>query len=169
MLAVIWWMKVDIGVDAVDLLSGHHLALSDLFARHQEALVDRRWVDAARLLQDYEQCLLRHIDFEERHLLSRADAAGNARWPSRVYRAEHRRIQQLLRKAADRLTRARGSEITPAVLISLLDEERTLKHLVEHHHEREEKALFVELRDAGALYGEGNAAGGTGRVRAFTD
>jgi hypothetical protein len=32
------------------------------------------------------------------------------------------------------------------VLISLLDEERTLKHLLEYHHEREEKALFGELR-----------------------
>lgn len=151
-------MNVDFEVDAVQLLLGHHVALGDLFARHQEALVGRRWAEAARLLEEYEQSLLRHIDFEEQHLLSRSDAVGNARWPSAVYRAEHRRIEQLLRKAADRLSRARGSEITPAVLISLLDEERTLKHLLEHHHEREEKALFVELRDAGAPSRDGGAA-----------
>ncbi len=147
---------MDLDVDPVDLLLGHHLALGDLFAQHQEALVDRRWAEAAQLLEQYEQSLLRHIDFEEQHLLSRCDAVGNARWPSAVYRAEHRRIEQLLRKAADRLTRARAAEITPTVLVSLLDEERTLKHLVEHHHEREEKALFVELRRAGSLSREGD-------------
>lgn len=124
-------------VDAVDLLSGHHLALGDLFARHQEALLDRRWADAARLLEEYEQGLLR-------------------------------RIEQLLRKAADRLTCARGSEITPSILISLLDEERTLKHLVQHHHEREEKALFLELRGAGALSSEGNAGARNVHVGAST-
>lgn len=144
---------MDIGIDSIDVLLGDHLALGDLFSRHQEALVERRWTEAARLLEEYEQRLLRHIDFEEQHLLSRADVLGNARWPSTVYVAEHRRIGQLLRKAADRLTRARASEMTSAVLISLLDEERTLKHLLEHHHEREEKALFVELRGAGPLSG----------------
>lgn len=155
-------------VDAVDLLSGHHLALGDLFARHQEALLDRRWADAARLLEEYEQGLLRHIDFEERYMLPPSGGGANARWPSRVYRAEHRRIEQLLRKAADRLTCARGSEITPSILISLLDEERTLKHLVQHHHEREEKALFLELRGAGALSSEGNAGARNVHVGAST-
>jgi hemerythrin-like domain-containing protein len=142
---------VDFDVDVIQLLLGHHLALSDLFARHQEALVERRWTEAARLLDEYGQSLLRHIDFEERNLLPRCDAVGSARWSSAVYRAEHRRIEQLLCKATDRLRHARESEITPAVLISLLDEERTLKHLIEHHHEREEKALFVELRGEAAL------------------
>lgn len=132
----------------VDRLRGQHFSLGDLFARHQEALVDRRWAEAARLLGEYGQRLLEHIDFEERHLLPRCDVVGPARWPSAVYRAEHRRIEQLLRKAADRLTHARGSAATSAVLISLLDDERTLKRLLEHHHEREEQALFVELRDA---------------------
>lgn len=110
--------------------------------------MDRRWAEAQRLLEEYEQSLLEHIDLEERHLLPHCDELGNARWPSTVYRAEHRRIEQLVRKAADRLTRARGSEITPSVLIALLDDERTLKHLLEHHHEREEQALFIEVRAA---------------------
>lgn len=141
-------MSTVLDESAVGLLLRQHTVLSDLFARHQEALVDRRWAEAVRLLEEYEESLLSHIRFEERNLLPRCDAMGGVQWPGAVYKAEHRRIEQLLHRAADRLTRARGSEISPAVLVSLLDEERTLKRLVEHHHEREEKALFVELRDA---------------------
>lgn len=141
-------MSTVLDESAVGLLLRQHTVLSDLFARHQEALVDRRWAEAVRLLEEYEESLLSHIRFEERNLLPRCNAMGGVQWPGAVYKAEHRRIEQLLRRAADRLTRARGSEISPAVLVSLLDEERTLKRLVEHHHEREEKALFVELRDA---------------------
>ena len=141
-------MSTVLDESAVGLLLRQHTVLSDLFARHQEALVDRRWAEAVRLLEEYEESLLSHIRFEERNLLPRCNAMGGVQWPGAVYKAEHRRIEQLLRRAADRLTRARGSEISPAVLVSLLDEERTPKRLVEHHHEREEKALFVELRDA---------------------
>lgn len=162
---MIEWTQMDF---SVDLLRGQHLSLGDLFACHQEALVDRRWAEAARLLEEYGQRLLEHIDFEERHLLPRCDSAGHARWPAAVYRAEHRRIEQLLRKAADRLTRARGAAVTSAVLITLLDEERTLKRLLEHHHEREEQALFMELSAASGadLPGAGiEAAASKGRGR----
>ncbi len=141
---------MDCDTDPVERLLGQHIALGDLFARHQEALVERRWADAARLLEEYEQSLRSHIDLEERQLLPRCGARGEARWPRAVYQAEHRRIEQLLRKAAERLRHAQGSGISSRRLIWLLDEERTLKHLLEHHHEREEKALFVELRGATA-------------------
>ncbi len=153
---------MDLECDPIDLLLEQHQALSDLFARHQEALVDRRWAEAGRLLEEYERNLMRHIRLEEHHLLSRCDTVEDARWPGAVYRAEHRRIEQLLRKAGDRLNRARACEITPAVLISLLDEERTLKHLVDHHHEREEKALFLELRGTAVC----KAAGSLGDLAA---
>lgn len=33
------------------------------------------------------------------------------------------------------------------MLIDLLDKERTLKHVVQHHQEREEKGLFTELHE----------------------
>lgn len=136
------------GTAVIDLLVQQHLTFADAFARHQEALLERRWVEAARLLASYGDKLRQHIDLEERYLLSQwAEACGAGHWPAEVYRAEHRRIEQLLGKAEERLRRARAGVITPAVLISLLDEERTLKRLIEHHHEREEKALFAHLRD----------------------
>lgn len=137
---------MDTGTDLLDLLLAQHGALADLFASHQEALLDRRWTEAARLLKDYDRGLRRHIELEEEHLLPHCEHSHGMRWPANVYRAEHRRIEQLLHKAAERLAIARCRGITPAVLILLLDEERSLKHLLEHHHEREEKGLFGELR-----------------------
>jgi hypothetical protein len=70
------------------------------------------------------------------------------RWPPQVYRAEHRRIEQLLARTGERLRREGHLGITAAALIGILDEERTLKRLIEHHHEREETALFSEVRRA---------------------
>jgi hemerythrin-like domain-containing protein len=137
---------MDSDVDPLDLLLEQHDTLVDLFASHQEALLDRRWTEAAGLLEEYDRRLRRHMRVEEEHLLSRCEHAQAVRWPAKVYRAEHRRIEQLMERAAEHLTNAQRREITPAVLLSLLDEERTLKHLVEHHHEREEKGLFGELR-----------------------
>lgn len=143
-------MSTDLDDTAVALLLRHHGVLGDLFASHQQALVDRRWAQAARLLEEYEQGLLSQIHFEERHLLPRCEAIGGAQRPRAIYKAEHRRIEQLLREAADRLACTLGSEITPAILASLLDEERTLKRLMEHHREREERVLTQELSAATA-------------------
>jgi hemerythrin-like domain-containing protein len=122
-----------------------HLAFGDLFARHQEALLDRRLEDAARMLEEYGERLRTHIALEERALLPKCGSHGSSRWPPEVYRAEHRRIEQLLEEARERLQREARRGITAAALIAILDEERTLKRLVEHHHEREETALFTEV------------------------
>jgi len=131
--------------DPVGLLLEQHLAFGDLFARHQEALLDRRLEDGTRLLEEYSEHLRAHIAVEEQALLPKCGGNGSSRWPPEVYRAEHRRIEQLLEKARARLRREARQGITAAALIALLDEERTLKRLVEHHHEREETALFAEV------------------------
>lgn len=120
--------------------------------------MDRRWAEAAQRLLEYEQRLRAHIEFEERHLLPHC-RGGRSRWAPEVYLAEHRRIEQLLRKALDRLARASRSETTAAAIVALLDGEHTLKHVVEHHHEREEKGL---LQDAGWVSADAATAGGSG-------
>lgn len=138
-------MDLETNADPIGLLLQQHLDFGDLFAQHQAALLDRRFADAARLLEEYGERLRAHIAFEERCLLPQCATRGSARWPPEVYRAEHRRIEQLLEKAGEHLQREARRGITAAVLISILDEERTLKRLVEHHHEREESALFGEI------------------------
>lgn len=140
---------MDTSFDPLEFLLEQHVAFADLFAHHQEALLDRRFEDATRLFEEYGERLREHIALEERCLLPRCAALGSVRWPPAVYRAEHRRIEQLLAKTGGRLRCDGRRGITASTLISILDEERTLKRLVEHHHEREEMALFSELR-AGA-------------------
>lgn len=128
-------------------LTREHASLDRLFARHQEALVNRSWAQAARLLETYGKHLQRHILIEEQLLLPQCETVGaKPRWKAEVYRVEHRRIELLLGKNRERLAHARRRGMTATVLIALLDAERTLKHLLEHHHEREEMALFAELR-----------------------
>ena len=138
-------MSLVTSADPVGLLLEQHLAFGGLFARHQEALLDRRLEDGTRLLEEYSEHLRAHIAVEEQALLPKCGGNGSSRWPPEVYRAEHRRIEQLLEKARARLRREARQGITAAALIALLDEERTLKRLVEHHHEREETALFAEV------------------------
>lgn len=136
-----------LSLDPFSILSDEHALLVRLFARHQEALVNRSWARAARLLENYGKHLQCHIAIEERILLPQCDRLqAPPRWEAKVYRAEHRRIESLLAKNCARLVHARRRGMTATALIALLDEEKTLKHLLEHHHEREEMALFVELR-----------------------
>ncbi|MGH8299759.1 MAG: hemerythrin domain-containing protein [Steroidobacteraceae bacterium] len=144
-------MSLETSADPIGLLLEEHLAFGDLFARHQEALLDRRFDEAASLLEAYTERLRAHIAYEESCVLPQCASRGDARWPPEVYRAEHRRIEQLLAKASDRLRGDARGGITTAALISMLDEERTLKRLVEHHHEREEAALFQEVYRAGCV------------------
>ncbi len=132
--------------DPIGLLLQQHIELEDLFARHQEALLERRWEEATRLLEEYCGYLRCHIELEEQYLLPHCAHIETPRWPIEVYRAEHRRIEQLLRKAAQRLDRGRRGHGTARTIISLLDRERTIKDLIEHHHERERQGLFEELR-----------------------
>jgi hemerythrin-like domain-containing protein len=134
--------------DPFRILRHEHATLGQLFLLHQEMLVNRAWARAARLLSRYRQQLARHIRIEEQLLLPYCgDATPDAtRWDAQVYVAEHRRLEELVGNAAARLTVIRRRGVTPAMLIKLLDQEKTVKHLMQHHHEREARGLFDELR-----------------------
>ena len=134
--------------DPFETLCEQHAQLAQMFAYHQEALLDRDWSAAAKLLGSYRERLYRHMEIEERFVLDAAPvpAATPERWTMQVYRAEHRRITLYLEKLDEWLTRAQADGAPAGMLIGLLDRERTLKHLLEHHHHREEMALFTELR-----------------------
>lgn len=135
--------------DPVTTLADEHVALAQLFARHQEALVTRAWARAARLLDHYRKRLQYHIQLEEHYLLPYCvEERAPGRWQAHVYIAEHRRLEELLSKAGKRLAVARRRGVTAAALIALLDEEKTLKHVVEHHYQREEISLFTVLRQS---------------------
>lgn len=129
------------------MLLREHKAVTNLFRRHQETLLARDWARAARLLACYQKRLATHIRLEDELLLPYANTAGDRklRWDAHVYMVEHRKLLELTCELDNKLATARRRGITPAMLIDLLDEEMTLKHVFEHHHEREEKGLFEEL------------------------
>ncbi|MGH8279194.1 MAG: hemerythrin domain-containing protein [Gammaproteobacteria bacterium] len=135
--------------DPIDALQQEHLALQKMFALHQEALVTRAWARAAHLLEHYQKRFARHVELEERFLLPYCPKEKTAaQWPASVYTSEHRRAEEFLQKAAAQLALARRRGVKPSALIALLDHEKTFKGLIEHHDEREEKALFCLLREA---------------------
>ena len=139
-------MRAMLSFDPFAALADEHAALTQLFARHQAALVTRAWARAARLLDSHRKRLAQHIELEERYLLPYClrEKLPN-QWPTRVYSAEHQRIQELASKLSARFAKLRRRGVTSAALIALLDEEKTLKHILEHHHAREEMALFANL------------------------
>ncbi|MGH8396743.1 MAG: hemerythrin domain-containing protein [Gammaproteobacteria bacterium] len=138
-----------LSIDPITALSNEHKELTHLFARHQEALVTRAWARAARLLSQYQKRLLYHIGLEERYLLPYcAEEKAGGHWRAHVYIAEHRRLEELLRKTSTRLAVARRRGVSSMALIALMDEEKTLKHVAQHHHQREDMALFESLRES---------------------
>ncbi|WHZ18073.1 MAG: hypothetical protein OJF55_000222 [Rhodanobacteraceae bacterium] len=106
----------------------------------------------ARLrLRRWREALTRHIDIEENRLLPHVP--GDARWAARVYRLEHERIAQLADAYAARLDVVAGhpprsERSRREAILLLLDAVHPLRHLLEHHHQREETALAKELPDA---------------------
>ena len=134
--------------DPFTILKHEHTKLDRLFLLHQEMLVNRSWVRAMRLLEVYQQRLAAHIHIEDHVLLPYcvAGSTGAVRWEARVYTAEHRRLEELVDKARAHLAAIRRRGVKSAMLIGLLDEEKTVKNVLEHHHEREEKGLYDELR-----------------------
>ena len=129
------------------ILKQEHAVIDRLFQSHQEMLLDRSWAKALRLLEHYQQLLESHIEFEDSILLPDCitDSIEPVRWKARVYLAEHRGVEELVNEARTRLVTIRRRGIKSSMLIELLDQERTVKHVLEHHHEREEKGIYDEL------------------------
>lgn len=103
---------------------------------------------ARQRLRHWRQALARHIDVEEIQLLPHV--REDARWPARVYHLEHVRIALLADAYAARLAAAaeyppRSERSRREVTLLLLDAIHPLRHLLEHHHQREEMALAREL------------------------
>jgi len=113
--------------------------------QHLEAQLHAHLLDVAgadferarQRLQRWRRALARHIAIENDRLLPHLPAG--ARWPARLYLAEHERIELLADEYAQRLGARRQAVLT------LLDAAHPLRHLIEHHHQREEMALAHEL------------------------
>lgn len=128
------------------LIQEDHSFMEETFLLHQEALLEKNLPLALQLLTLFEQQISHHILFENNHLLPlHQECVTEPRWGSHVYEAEHKKIISLLRGIQQQLQTLINSSFDRRDIIELLDQEKTLKGVIEHHEEREESALLPEL------------------------
>jgi hypothetical protein len=131
-------------------LTACHHQLNELFLLHQEALLQGHLGNAASILSSYESCHALHMQFEDDILLPKyADLEKQGKWDATLYQQEHHKISGLYGKIEQGLKCMAGQSLDPSQLrrniIHLLDREKSYKGLCEHHQEREETSLLVEL------------------------
>lgn len=134
----------------VTLIHQQHNELRELFARHQEALIQGELHEAIEWLENYDILQRAHMQIEESYLFPEfANIKHNSKWDVSLYEKEHIKIKQLYISIVDELTRLSEQQQDESQrrrdIIALLDKQKTLKGLNEHHAEREEEAMLKEL------------------------
>ncbi|MEZ5605871.1 MAG: hypothetical protein R3E52_01755 [Burkholderiaceae bacterium] len=131
-----------------NLFEREHQRMDALLQAHLLDVVAGDFKSARRRLARWRLALARHIDIEQTRLLPHVPA--DARWDARVYRLEHERITLLADEYAAQVQAAaaralQGQQARRLAVLGLLDAAHALRHLLEHHHQREEMALAHEL------------------------
>ncbi|QHS10682.1 hypothetical protein [Sinimarinibacterium sp. NLF-5-8] len=132
----------------LNLFEREHARLDDLLRAHLLDVAGADFVQAQTGFETWLAATQRHIEIEESQLF--AAIPQGARWQAKVYTLEHARIVKLAQAYAEKLARvvaqppqsARGARVATLMLI---DAAHTLRHVLEHHHLREEDALAHEL------------------------
>ncbi|MBS0506013.1 MAG: hypothetical protein JSR53_01385 [Proteobacteria bacterium] len=125
-----------------------HERLDAQLQAHLLDVVGADFTSALQRLQGWRRELARHIAIENTRLLPHVPEG--ARWAARVYLLEHERIALLADEYEQRVQAVLASpprdELARrrAVLV-LLDAAHALRHVLEHHHEREHQGLALEL------------------------
>lgn len=127
------------------LVALFHREIDDTLLLHQEALLLADHALASEAFALVQAQLRAHIEVEDRLLLPLAPQVRE-RFAPGVYAAEHGKILALLDATAGRLAALDVAD--RRAVIALLDQERVLKNVVEHHETREEQGLLPGL-DAG--------------------
>lgn len=152
-----------------------HREREELLLLHQEALIEQDLALALARYEEFLLLLRAHVGMENRDVLPLHAQVQQPRWRTQVYALEHDKILELAEMLHERLRKATtdpavmfcGEETRPHAgnaaaaalddvvadpgparrrwIIRLLDDERTLKNVLEHHEEREEKGLLPEL------------------------
>jgi Hemerythrin HHE cation binding domain len=153
----------------VEIIHQQHLQLRELFALHQEALLQGQFDNAISWLEKFYVCQKAHMQIEENYLFPEFTKIDrSSKWDVSLYEKEHKKIMHLHKSVADDLNWLSEQELDDSQrrrnIIALLDKEKTLKGLNEHHEDREEEAMLKEL-DAYMDVG-GRAESGTEAERA---
>lgn len=133
------------------LTEDHHRLMDKVLALHREALLIQNLNTASELLSLFDELLTSHIEVEDKIIFPLLDKhAIQSRWQSTLYYKEHEKISSMLasvkQKSID-LTDKQGRDLRREILL-LLDYEKSFKGVLEHHTEREERALLPDLDNA---------------------
>lgn len=146
-----------------------HRRLATQFREHLLAVAGGSFILARQHVQRWRRALARHMQIEDTRLLPHVPAG--ARWSARLYRLEHERITALADVYAARVDAVsenppRDERSRREAILALLDAAHALRHLLEHHHQREEMALAMELpaalQEAAWGHGDGRNRSGEG-------
>lgn len=125
-----------------------HERIEGMLTAHLLDVVGGDFAQARTRLVQWRAALDEHIRIENHELLPHVPAG--ARWAARVYLLEHERISSLADDYAQRLQRVLEQPPLDELArrrasLYLLDAAHALRHVIEHHHEREHTALAQEL------------------------
>ncbi len=131
----------------LDAIKSQHQWLTELFTLAQEALIEKQCKLAFDIFATFSKVQQTHLSFENNHLLPKLALVEDCKWPHTLYLHEHNKIEQLLAKALANIKlgyHLNGSEYR-RWLIATLDDQKTLKGVLEHHEAREEQGMLQEL------------------------
>ncbi len=125
-----------------------HTHIEAMLTQHLLDVVGGDFVQAQQQFVRWFAALQQHIAIENEQLLPHVPEG--ARWAAKVYRLEHDRIALLADEYAQRLQLVLDKPPVDALAqrrasLYLLDAIHALRHVIEHHHEREHTALAHEL------------------------
>ncbi|MFO1516757.1 MAG: hemerythrin domain-containing protein [Lysobacterales bacterium] len=131
-----------------------HAALETQLLAVLDALIALRPARAAAAFARFAALLDAHLFAEESELLPRLAALPAPRWAPALYLAEHAKLRQLCARYTQTLAGAAARTPATAALrrrqaLDLIDALHPLRHVLEHHQQREEQGLLAELEAAG--------------------
>jgi len=124
-----------------------HSDLESMFLTHQRALLRFEFPKALELLNDYERCLLVHMQDEENILIpiyeqqAVVERGGNAR----LLLDDHKRMCSILELFKEQIELLTTDDEPDTRLLMLLDREAFYKRLCTHHDMREQQYLYPKL------------------------
>ena len=129
------------------LLEHYHERLNECLLLQQDALIDKDITLALQLFCQFQLLMTDHLRLENLILLPLHGEIETVRWPSSLYKLEHDKIIKLMSKAEQQL---RSAQLNNNInrhreIVNIIDYQRTLKGVLEHHEAREEQGLVAEL------------------------
>ncbi len=125
-----------------------HEIIMEEFQLHQDAVVVDDLNEARRRLDRAALALKAHIRAEDEVLLpifAERVPAQLGCTPELLYN-EHRKLERLLRRSQERLlVFERAGTILPRERVYMIEEERMLKEVLDHHDRRERAVFFPKL------------------------